>query len=342
MAERTFEITPAQRAEVPVLVGLFGPSGSGKTYSALRLATGIQKVYGGDIFVIDTEARRALHYADMFKFKHLPFGAPFSPNDYLQAIRACLKAGAKTIIVDSMSHEHEGTGGVLEMQDAEWKRMGGKDGQKFAAWIKPKAERTKLIQAILQMQANFVFCFRAKEKIKIAQKGSDEREKVKQLGFMPIAGEEYVYEMTVNCLLLPGSKGMPSWHPEEMGEKAMIKLPRQFETIFSEQKPLDEDIGQKLALWAMGGAKDSAIAEAERLAAEAAVALKTQKTMLQDAVLAKVKGDVDKAKALLADIAPGITSFRELTTLDAIMAAGDKLKIHPEYGDANKREEAVA
>ena len=38
-----------------------------------------QRVCGGDIFVIDTEARRALHYADAFKFRHVPFGAPFDP-----------------------------------------------------------------------------------------------------------------------------------------------------------------------------------------------------------------------------------------------------------------------
>ena len=46
---RTFEDRPATRDKVPLLVGLMGPSGSGKTFSALRLATGIQTVSGGDI-----------------------------------------------------------------------------------------------------------------------------------------------------------------------------------------------------------------------------------------------------------------------------------------------------
>ena len=58
---RIFTDAPATREHVPLLIGLMGPSGVGKTYSALRLATGIQTVTGGDIFVIDTETNRAKH-----------------------------------------------------------------------------------------------------------------------------------------------------------------------------------------------------------------------------------------------------------------------------------------
>ena len=64
MAERVFDDKPAVRERVPLLLGLVGPSGGGKTYSALRLARGFQKVTGGDIHFIDTEARRVFHYAD--------------------------------------------------------------------------------------------------------------------------------------------------------------------------------------------------------------------------------------------------------------------------------------
>jgi len=116
---RTFETKPAVRSQVPLLIGLVSPSGAGKTYSALRLATGIQRVVGGEIFVVDTESRRALHYAEQFKFKHVQFNAPFGPLDYLAAIEHCVREGAKTIVVDSLSHEHEGPGGVLEMHEQE-------------------------------------------------------------------------------------------------------------------------------------------------------------------------------------------------------------------------------
>lgn len=243
---RTFTDSPAVREAVPLLVGLFGPSGGGKTYSALRLATGIQTVTGGDIWFIDTEARRALAYADKFKFRHLDFKAPFGPLDYLAAIEHCITKGAKTIIVDSMSHEHEGPGGVLEMHDEIMQQMGGEKNS-FRAWGKPKAERRRMLNTILQMPANFVFCFRAKEKLKPVPGGQP-----KELGFMPIAGEELIFEMTATCLLPPKADGVPCWNTDYVGEKLMMKLPEQFRALLSDNKPLDEQKGKILAEWAKG------------------------------------------------------------------------------------------
>lgn len=252
-AARVFEDRPAVREATPLLVGLVGPSGAGKTFSALRLATGIQKVSGGDVFVIDTESRRALHYAERFKFRHIAFGAPFGPLDYLAAVEHCVAKGAKTIIVDSMSHEHEGPGGVLEMHEAELTRMAGDDygkreRMKMLAWQKPKQQRRRMINTLLQINCNFIFCFRAKEKLKLVRGKEPEN-----LGFMPIAGEEFVYEMTLKCLLLPGANGAPVWESEHSGERMMMKLPDQFRDVFAgEPRQLDETTGTRLAEWAAG------------------------------------------------------------------------------------------
>lgn len=248
---RTFIDAPAVRERVPLLLGLVGPSGSGKTYSALRLATGIQREAGGEIWGIDTEARRMLHYADAFKFRHLEFKAPFGPLDYLAAIEHCTKGGAKIIIVDSMSHEHEGPGGVLEQHDAETARLvqawkSTPDKVKFAAWIKPKAERRRLLNSVVQMPVNFIFCFRAKEKLKILP-GKDPI----HLGWQAIAGEEFVYEMTMALLLPPASQGVPELKPVEVGEKALLKIPAQFKDLVK-TRPLDEELGAELAKWAAG------------------------------------------------------------------------------------------
>lgn len=263
MTNRTFEDKPAKRERVPLLIGLVGPSGGGKTGSALELAHGIQAVTGGDIFYIDTEAKRALHYAEApafsdksksFNFRHLAFGAPFSPLDYLAAIEHCIKRGAKTIVVDSMSHEHEGPGGVLEMHESELDRIAGSDWAKrdkssMLAWQKPKAERRKLINAVLQYPVNLIFCFRAKEKIKIIPGKAPEAK-----GWQPIAGEEFVFEMTLNFLLPPSANGVPEWSPEEKAERQMIKLPQQFRNILTPGRPLSIAVGIELAKWAEGGA----------------------------------------------------------------------------------------
>jgi ABC-type dipeptide/oligopeptide/nickel transport system ATPase subunit len=246
---RTFEDKPAVRAQVPLAVGFFGPSGSGKTKSALRLAAGIQSVVGGEVFFIDTEANRALHYADQHNFRHVPFVAPFSPLDYLSAIEHCVSHGAKTIVIDSMSHEHEGPGGVLEMHDVEHERLGGSKGTSMLAWSAPKQARRRLINTIVQLPVNFLLCFRAKEKLKIVRGKEPE-----PMGFMPIGGDEFIYEMTAAALLLPGAYGVPSWTSEELGSAMMIKNPEQFHRIFEEHdgKPISEAMGAAMAKWAVG------------------------------------------------------------------------------------------
>lgn len=253
---RTFEAKPAMRESVPVLFGLMGPSGGGKTFSALRIAKGMQEITGGDIYGVDTEARRMLHHADAFKFKHVQFDAPFGSLDYLAAIRHCVNQGAKIVIVDSMSHEHEGPGGMIDFQEKELDRLAGNDYAKrervkMLAWQKPKAARRELINGLLQLNANFIFCFRAKNTVKPV-KINGKTEIVPQ-GFMPIAGDEFVFEMTVNCLLLPGARGMPTWQSENVGERMMIKPARQFDALFRDPKPLDESVGRYLAEWARGG-----------------------------------------------------------------------------------------
>jgi hypothetical protein len=252
---RQFEDSPAVRAATPLFVGLFAPTGAGKTYSSLRLATGIQRVSGGDIYGVDTESNRMLHYADKFSFRHVPFKAPFSPNDYLAVVDYCVGKGAKTIIIDSMTHEHTGAGGVLEWHANETERLAkawnvSAEKAQIAAWKEPKQARRKLIDRLLQVNANFIFCFRAREKIQV-RAGKQPLD----LGYMPDGAEELFFEMTLGALLLPMSKGVPNWTSEMPGEKAMMKLPEQFVALFGKPRQLDEDTGQQLAQWAAGAAK---------------------------------------------------------------------------------------
>ena len=249
---RRFQASEAKRVAVPLLVGLVAPSGGGKTESGLRLGTGMQRVVGGEFAVIDTEAGRALHYADKYRFKHIPFSAPFDPMSYLDAVQYAVSIGATVVMIDSASHMHEGEGGTLEAHENEIQRLtAGKEEKRnamnFSAWIRPKAELCRFLNSVLQLQANLIFCFRAKDKLKVLP-----GKQPQALGYMPIAGEEMVYEMTLNCLLYPNSGGVPSWHPDELGEKAIVKLPGQFRHLFAEEKALDEATGEALARWAAG------------------------------------------------------------------------------------------
>jgi hypothetical protein len=268
----TFTDTPAARIATPLFLGMVGPSGTGKTFSSLRLATGMQRVTGGEIFFIDTESNRALHYAPLpgdkadpargrFNFRHVPLTSPYGSLRYLAAIEYCAKKGAKVIIVDSMSHEHDGVGGVLEQHEAEAKRLAketgkSEDAMKMSAWGVPKANRRRLINTLLtELSVSGIFNFRAKPKLKIATKKekAEGAEAISQRGFCAIAGEEFIYEMMMKFVLLPGARGIPTWESEYPGEQEMMKIPDHFLHIFEKPAPLSEDIGQQLAEWAAGG-----------------------------------------------------------------------------------------
>lgn len=250
------------QAPVPLLIGLTGPSSSGKTYTALRLATGIQTVYGGDIYVVDTEQRRSLHYSDKFKFKHVPFGEPFGALDYREVLRYCKKQGAGVVIIDSASHEHDGPGGMLEQHEAELTRMAGatdyakRERMTMLAWQKPKQARRKLITAITtELNMPVIFCFRAKATTKpMKDKADGGKLKPVEMGYMAIAGEEWLFEMALNALFLPAAEGRPTWHSDKPGERAVIKLPAQFKYLDAGDDQLDEEVGRKLAVWAKGSA----------------------------------------------------------------------------------------
>lgn len=252
MSSRTFEAKPAKRERTPIIMALVSPSGAGKTKSALRIGDGFARVQPGLTVVIDTEAKRALHHSDVHKFHHIDFAPPFGPADYIEAFKEALRHNPTTVIVDSMSHEWEGPGGVLEMHDAELDRMAGNDWKKrerctMAAWIKPKAEHNRLKQFMLQQRVNWIICFRSKEKIKPVKGGEP-----LDLGWQALGAEDLIYECLLKCLLFPGADGKPSWSSDKIGERALMKLPGWFRDLFEKPRQLDEDIGEQLARWAAG------------------------------------------------------------------------------------------
>jgi len=233
---------------MPLMLAIVGASGSGKTLSALLLAEGIKRVQPGPIVVIDTEALRALKHADgnPDRFVHVPFPPPFGPLDYIEAIKHALTHKPSTIIVDSISHEWEGEGGVLDQHDSVVAEKGRSHDQ--IAWKKPKAEHTKLKHFILQQRCNWVFCFRAKEKIKPVKGGEPE-----DLGWQPLGAEDLIYEMDLCALLYPGVDGRPKWKSPRMHEQEKMKLPGWWRHLFASEPQLNPDIGEQLARWAAGG-----------------------------------------------------------------------------------------
>lgn len=250
----TFQFRPAKRENVGLLIGVAGPSGSGKTMSAFRVASGIC----GDapFAVIDTESRRALHYADRFRFDHAELREPFTPRAYTEAIVAADKAGYPVIVVDSASHEYAGDGGVLDMAESELNRMAGDDWKKreacrMASWIKPKTEHKHMVSKLLQVRAHLILCFRADQKIEMVKDPQTGKLVIQQKhtltgldGYVPITEKNLPYELTVSFLLLPSNPGVG----------LPIKLQEQHKSIFPSGTLIDEECGRRIAQWAAGGA----------------------------------------------------------------------------------------
>lgn len=274
---RTFITVEAVRKRVPLWVSLNGPSGCGKTKSALRIAAGMQKVVGGKVQVLDTENDRALHYADWFektygyRFGHTHFDPPFGSLDYLAAIHHLVTTQNATVIVaDSMSHEHDGIGGLLEQHEAEIDRMQEEQASKGrsvsdreslsqSAWKMPKMNRRRMINELMQLKVLLVFCFRSKPKQDLKATRPADRD----LGFMPVTGDDLIFEMTVSAVLPPMSRGLPDWSPKKPGERSIIKK-GPFEELFKRAQQFNEEVGEEMAKWALGGDVPKLSAQAER------------------------------------------------------------------------------
>jgi hypothetical protein len=246
---RSFAAQPATLDEVPLLIGIIGPPGGGKTWSSLRLATGMQRVRPGPIVLIDTERGRASKYAKDFNFLRVPFDPPFVPADFLAAVKEQLPLNPAAIIIDSLSDEHEGEGGVLEWHDRDVPKMGGNE---WAAWSKPKASRRTMINGFLQIKVPLIFTFRAREKTK-QMKNDRGRDTPVNIGYQPIAPNEIVYALDMTCILPPKAEGVPIWHSDKIGEDFIIKLPNYLKPFVVDGKPLCEDMGAAFATWAKGG-----------------------------------------------------------------------------------------
>lgn len=253
----TVTFRPAQRVGIWTLLGFAGGTGSGKTYSAMRVAKGLS---GGERFaVIDTEAGRALHYADDFDFDHALLEPPFRPDAYGAAIDAAAGAGYKVIVVDSFSHEHAGDGGLLDWHEEELQRLAGDDwkkreAMKMSAWIRPKTEHKKLVSRLLQVKAHLIICLRAEEKVEIVKddKGKTVVRPKQSLvgadGWVPIAERNLPFELTVSFLLTAAQPGVPK----------PIKLPERCKSFFPLDRPVSEDSGSQLRAWAAGSSGTAA------------------------------------------------------------------------------------
>jgi hypothetical protein len=216
------ELRKTNRSQAKIRLALQGPSGSGKTYSSLLIAHGLCKDWN-KIAVIDTENKSADLYAHLGEYNVITLTAPFSPERYIEAIETCEQEGIEVIIIDSLSHEWEGDGGILDTHSQML-------GNSFTNWSKITPRHNALVQRILNSQAHIISTVRSKQEYVLAEKnGKQVPEKVGMKGIQR-DGLEYdftiVFELDLNhratCTkdrTQQFSKNIPHQMNEATGEK---------------------------------------------------------------------------------------------------------------------------
>jgi hypothetical protein len=180
----------ATRQKAKIRLGLSAVSGGGKTFSALLIASGMTD--WDKIAVIDTENQSADLYSHLGSYNVLPITAPYTPEKYIEAIHTCEKAGMDVIIIDSISHEWDGKGGCLSIQE----QLGGK----YQDWAKVTPRHQAFIDAILQSPCHIITTVRRKQDYEMT-KDSNGRVKVEKAGLKEITREGFEYELLANLEL---------------------------------------------------------------------------------------------------------------------------------------------
>lgn len=227
-----YSIRKAQKSKSKLRIGLSGPSGSGKTYSALLLASGLTS--WDKVVIIDTENGSADLYDSLGDYLVITLEPPYSPENYIGAIKAAEEAGAEVIIIDSATHEWDGIGGCLESNEklaqAKFK------GNTWAAWSVTTKKHQKFIEAVVASKCHIITTVRSK-----TDTIQTEDKKIKKVGLKEIQREGYEYELTLNLNL------------DRDGHLAIASKDRTGLFIEADPFVIDQETGKTLLNWANSG-----------------------------------------------------------------------------------------
>jgi len=281
-----------------IMIG--GGSGSGKTLSALLIARGLAN--GGPIGVIDTENERAKHYRDdfpeMMHYDFQPGDDGFTPERYIEAVEAAEKAGVPVLVIDSLSHAHEGIGGILERQEMELDRMAGQDSRKREAlsqlaWAKVKPVERRLVDRLIRAKCHVILCARAKPMI-TDRNGKPLRKNKLRRDDLPwdlAINKDIIFETTVTVIMDPENPGVP----------IPIKTADRFKAMFSGAQRMSVETGKELLAWSKGSSADTSVYDDARAAARKGA----------DALAKHWKGLSQADRVLVSDIQSELEQLRD-------------------------------
>lgn len=228
----------AVRKRAKLRLAVAGPSGSGKTTAALNIAKGL----GGKIAVLDTERGSASLYSDQFEFDTLELNPPYAPERFIEAVHAAEKAGYDVLILDSITHEWNGSGGCCDINEA---LAGAKyRGNTWSAWSETTPRHRAFLDALLQSPMHIIATMRSKTE---TVQGEDK--KVRKVGMKTEQRDGTDYEFTVMFELE---------HSSHIGMATKDRT-----RLFRDPAVITPDTGATLLAWLDSGAAPR-LSESER------------------------------------------------------------------------------
>ena len=241
-----FQLKKATRQKSYLRLNLSAPSGAGKTMSALRMAYGLCDDWE-KIAVIDTENGSASLYSHLGPFNVIDLQPPFTPERYIQAIKACTDAGMQVVIIDSSSHEWNGPGGCIEINEqlAQLKYK----GNTWSAWSETTPRHDRFIAAVLHAPFHVITCTRSKMETVMG-----EGKKVHKVGMKDVQRDGWEYELTVSL---------------SIDRDTHLAMPSKDRTNLFEGQPaflITEETGRKIREWCESGTEPAPHPAAEAIA----------------------------------------------------------------------------
>lgn len=259
----------AEKRQVKLKLGIQGPSGSGKTWGALGLAKNLWP--DAKVLVLDTENESASLYADSFDFDTIPLDPPFESSRYQACIDYAVENKYDVLIIDSVTHQWDGEGGILRRKEEMDRRP---NANSWANWAAFTPEHTAFVESIKQAPIHIIATMRTKQEYS-ADKNDKGKTKITKMGMAPIQREGFDYEFTIVFDV-------------QMDHKAEISKNR---TGLFEGKPVDladKKVADKLRAWLDRGKAIEVPAAPAPQAAAGPVPVKTNGHAPAQPVAAKV------------------------------------------------------
>lgn len=193
----------AVRLKAKASILIEGLSGSGKSGAAIEIATALCKGKQDNLTAVDTE-NKSLNLYDGVTLtsgiKCVPLDVyPITPEDgyaptnYLACKEEAVKEGKEVLIMDSITHAWNRTGGVLDLVNKI--QNTSKNPNKWAAWNDPEvvSELNALYDMLRDDRIHIVMTVRSKEKHETQEENG--KKKIVSLGEQQIMQEGLKYEV---------------------------------------------------------------------------------------------------------------------------------------------------